>query len=370
MGKGSTRRFRFRAASEPTLVARNPKRGSLSVSLSLGVSVCLLLAIASSSHAAKKAVEPPLVGQPEHFSGAVGRFHIEARASSRDLRAEDTLVLNLQIHCVGPLGEAPKRPDLRSLPRFKSRFVIQDLSKQDLSGPVPGGYRWEYYYSLKPRGPEVTEVPPLLFVYYKPGVVPAEKGYWTTATRSIPLKVHPRGRATLVDSEGRPLRAPESMYHLVEGGAALGRHRFISSLGVWQIAALVLLPPLACLCWYFVWRRFYPDAARLAQIRYSRAAQLALQTLQASAASDTAFRAVESYLRNRLGIVIATPTPDEMFDHLRQCGLSEEVAGKVAEFFRACDAARFAPVPASTNLAAAAESVILALETETCSHPL
>jgi hypothetical protein len=124
------------------------------------------------------------------------------------------------------------------------------------------------------------------------------------------------------------------------------------------------------LCWYLAWRRLYPNAARLARIRYSLAAQLALRTLHAGRDSDAAFRSVESYLRNRLGVTTATPTPDEILTHFRQSGLSREIAAKVAEFFRACDAVRFAPAHAPPDLSGAAEALILALETETCSHPL
>jgi hypothetical protein len=319
---------------------------------------------------AKQIEEPPLIGQPENFSGAVGRFHIAATASATDLRAEDALVLNIQINSIGPVGQAPKRPDLRSLPRFKSRFVIQDLPSRDVTGAMPGGRRWEFFYSLKPRGPEVTEVPPLLFVYYKPGVVPREKGYWTTATRSIPLKVRPRGRATLVDANGRPLRAPESMYGLTAGPSVLQRSHFVVQPSALLITALVLFPPLLGLGWYLAWRRLYPNAARIARIRYSLAAQLALRTLHAGRDSDAAFRSVESYLRNRLGVTTATPTPDEILTHLRQSGVSGEVAAKVVEFFRACDAVRFAPAHAPADLSGTAEALILALETETCSHPL
>ena len=42
------------------------------------------------------------------------------------------------------------------------------------------------------------------------------------------------------------------------------------------------------------------------------------------------------------------------------------LAVQVADFFRACDAVCFAPVPSSEDMAAAAERLILNLENETC----
>ncbi len=76
--------------------------------------------------------------------------------------------------------------------------------------------------------------------------------------------------------------------------------------------------------------------------------------------------AVASYLGQRLELSITEPTPAEAESHLREHGVSEQLAGLTADFLRGCAALRFAPeAPAAPDLAARAVEIILALETET-----
>jgi hypothetical protein len=67
------------------------------------------------------------------------------------------------------------------------------------------------------------------------------------------------------------------------------------------------------------------------------------------------------------------PTPAEVAGHLRRSGASEGLADKAAEFFRACDAARFAPsTPQAPDdeLAQVAHHLINTLEAEPWSRLL
>jgi hypothetical protein len=335
--------------------------------------ITLLLALVPRAGAKQQRAspfEPPLVGQPENFSGGVGRFKVTASVSRNELQAEDALVYRIQVRSVGPFARAPQRPDLRKLPRFKSRFVIADLTGQDLAGAEPSGHRWDFHYSLKPRSPEVTEVPPLLLSYYKPGVVPAEKGYWTTATRSIPLTVRPRDRASLVDSNGQPLRAPERFYQFIAGTGVLEREGRYGWPGPLGLALLLFGPPLLAVAWYFSWQRLFPDAGQLALRRRSKAASKALDLLHSVRSANPPAQArhvaysVETYLRDRFGLMMAVPTPAEVQAFLDERGLPAPLTEKVGTFLRACDAACYAPGPVFANLAGAAERVILSLESE------
>src|SRR5258708_846185 len=62
--------------------------------------------------------EPPLVGQPEHFGGAVGVFKSAAEARPRDLHLGDSTTFILRIASNGVAAHPPHRPDLRRLPKF------------------------------------------------------------------------------------------------------------------------------------------------------------------------------------------------------------------------------------------------------------
>jgi hypothetical protein len=140
---------------------------------------------------------------------------------------------------------------------------------------------------------------------------------------------------------------------------------------------ILLVPPAVCIAWYALWSHLYPDAARKARQRRSRAAQKALSALQSMNTRAPEARATRSvliltdYLRHRLDLKTAEPTPVEVACHLQASGFSADLAGKTAEFFRACDATRFTPHHAAgtDDVAVMASSLILSLEAESCPSP-
>jgi hypothetical protein len=119
------------------------------------------------------------------------------------------------------------------------------------------------------------------------------------------------------------------------------------------VLGLVLAgPPLLCGCWYLLWRRWYPDAARASQLRRSRAARQALHALQSAssrtgpALGDCVAGAVAGYLRERFDRTPAELTPIEARELLLAHGCPAELAEKVEVVLRGCAAVRFPPVPA------------------------
>jgi hypothetical protein len=307
------------------------------------------------------AEEPPVGGRPLHFDGAIGSFKIATRAEPTQLQAEDPLILTVQLTASGPASQAPKRPDLRRWPDFARRFQIDDLSAQDASG----AYTWEFRYRLKPRNAEVKAIPALRFDYYKPGVVPREKGYRATYAPAIPLIVKPRGQVQVAEVEGTPAtkELSDAVLHLADGAAVLRRSETDAVPNKVLGAVLVLVPPMICAAWYAGWRRRYPDAACQARLRQSRAARQALRGLTGARAPEAA-AVMAHYLRERFDLAAVEPTPAEVVPELIHKGCAVAHAERIAAFFRACDTARFAPDlgPPGDELAATAARVILELE--------
>jgi hypothetical protein len=125
------------------------------------------------------------------------------------------------------------------------------------------------------------------------------------------------------------------------------------------------------LLWFIAWRWLYPDAARRARIRRSRAATEALRELDRAGAAPVQQVAtiVANYLRYRFDVPAAEPTPAEVAEQLRRHAGTAKLADQAADFIRACDAARFAPagVPApSSDLVASARQLIVTLEEGPC----
>jgi hypothetical protein len=310
----------------------------------------------------------PVVGRPDGlpFSEGSGRFRVSVRAAPTDLEAQTPLTYTLVVEAAGKVRQPPRRIDLSGVPAFAAAFFIEDGAKRT---PRPGV--WEFDYQLKPRRPDVAAVPGLPFVYYDPDIRPAARAFQVVYTDPIPLHVRPRAAVAV------PLQAPAGALRLEPVERVLARRPRWQAPGPAATVAILLLPPLGCLGWYAWWRRRNPDAARLTRLRRSRAARRALHRLAAlgRAPADrraaAAAGAVTEYLHERLDLAAVEPTPAEAHDHLLRRGCTAELACRAADFYRACDLARFVPAGADgVGLPAEAEQFILAMEAATCPSSL
>ena len=314
---------------------------------------------------------PPLVGQPAHFSGAVGTFRLTVRAAPVELQAEDPLTYTVTITAAARPRHAPHRPRLQDFPAFKESFYLEDLGPPQ--GSQPNDHTWEFSYRLKPKNPEVRAVPGFPFVWYKPGVLPARLGYQTLYAAKVPLTVRTRVEVGSKPDGALPIVAPKSAFVPAPPERVLRREELGRLPGLMLLASLVLLPPVIAACWYLIWQRLYPDAARRARQRRSRAAREALKALRRRSApvladlvQDTT-AVVARYLRHRFDWTIEEPTPAEVRNHLLAQGVTTALAGQASDFFRECDILRFGTVSlAPPDLTVAATQLILALETERC----
>jgi hypothetical protein len=312
----------------------------------------------------------PVVGRPIDlpFSEASGWFEAAASSEPTAVEAETPLTFTLTVRAVRPTRRPPQRLDLRQLPAFDEQFYIEDTGEEPNR---PDDHTWEFVYRLKPRHTDVTEIPSLPFVYFNPYLLTANKGFQVIYTDPIPLRVLPHEMVHV------PVQAPESAFALAAGPDLLER-RTAWSPGAGTAAALLLAPPVLCAVWYACWRRLYPDAARLASQRRSRAARQALQALHAARRLGAAERAdrsaavVAGYFRQRLDLTVAEPTPREIAEFFGRREISPALTEQAVRFFDACDSARFLPPDGAgpPNLPETAAQLILALEAETCPAPL
>jgi hypothetical protein len=312
-----------------------------------------------------------VANQPPNFNGAMGNFReFTTRAEPTTLQDGDSLIFTVRI--AGSSSRPVPRPPFQRLPEFTSRFVIEELLSPEAS---TGEGVWEFRYRLRPKPltPPVKEIPSLRFDYFKPDVVPREKGYRTKYADAIPLTVHPRSEVQREDVRGGAVRAapPEGMYEIVEGADAVlaVQAPFALPGPEWLILVFLGMPAL-CVGWYGWWRHAYPDAARLANRRQSRAARKALVALESATQGAVAEKAdfvvdvVNGYLHIRWGLSAAEPTPEEVARHLEERGCPRACAQQAALLYQTCDVARFAPEhPAEErNLTASADYLIRSLE--------
>jgi hypothetical protein len=309
--------------------------------------------------------DPPAVGNKPAdlpFSEAIGRFRAQARAAPMTVEAEAPLTLTLTIEATAAVRRPPQRIDLREVPAFAEAFHIENLEE---SRPTPDS--WEFTYRLRPRRLDVTEVPGVPVVYFDPEIRPVNKGYQVRYTDAIPLQVRPRQAVAV------PLAAVPGAFELATGADVLARRQPWTAPSPLAVLVLVLAPPLACVAWYFCWRRLYPDAVRQAQRRRSRAARRALQRLadvRRSTAPEQAAAfaaAVSDYLRERFDLPPREPTPAEVGNLLARLALPAVLTEEAARYYRECDAQRFLPTGAEgADLRPWGTRLILELEEATC----
>jgi hypothetical protein len=307
----------------------------------------------------------PQVGRPADlpFSEASGRFRVSAKAEPTVLEAQTPLTLTLTVRGIGTVRRPPQRIDLKQWRPLAEAFYVEDLPDP----PRPDPKTWVFAWRLKPRRTDVTEVPGLPFVYYDPDIPQPSRRFQVPYTEPISLQVRPHASVAV------PLSAPARVFEIATGPAVLARRPEWGVPGPTLLAVLLLAPLLGCAAWYVCWRRLYPDAARRAQQRRSRAANQALRRLHEAsrlapeARAEAVVAAVTGYLQGRLDLGPNEPTPAEAEAHLRERACPAELAGQAAGLYRACDAARFRPAAVGDpSLVDEAVGFILAVEEATC----
>lgn len=313
-----------------------------------------------------------MAGRPANFTGAVGSYRIEMRGTAAVVQAEDPLVLTVRITGQGPL-QGVVRPELRRLPRFTQRFHIEDAGERDL----PGENAREYDYRLRPRSPDVKEVPSLAFSYFKPGLRPPERGYQTTSAKAIPIVVKPRERVVLSPNRLEPETEapPEAAFRLTVGDTVLRREAPFELPGLPTLLIVAVVLPGVCWLTWAVRASYRPDVKRRSG-RRSRAGKDALHALRhARGAADEQLsvqlaQIVTTYLRYRLPSLPEAPTTAELLQRMRESGCPAVLVRKVGELLQAADAACFSPGGAcgTRSSVSGAVELIVALEDEPWPH--
>src|SRR5207302_5341531 len=131
----------------------------------------------------------------------------------------------------------PRRKFLKLFPKeFRQEFDIGELLEEDSYDTAK--QTWHFYYQLHPRNEKVSGIPPLELFYYH------QKEYSPSYSDLIPLDVK---------APPPVIVAPASMYELATGEAVLGRQDG-SHLYWWLLAVGLLVPPVACVAGYRLWR--------------------------------------------------------------------------------------------------------------------
>lgn len=301
--------------------------------------------------AATVADVPAVERHADHFYNAIAAGGGGVKVLWSATPADNDIALTLTVRGAANPGEL-LRPDLRAVPAFAERFQILDAADT----PTVSADEVRFAYRVRARTADATAVPSLTYRYYRPGF-PDGRRMQTAYADAIPLPAP--APPTAVPAPPTPLAAPSEFLSLAEESPwelGYGASLFAAVLAV----ALI---PVAVVGWVLVWRRLWPDAARRAAIRRERAARVALARLAAARRSadpaGDAADAVLAFFAARIGVPPYLRTPAEIADALLAAGENAARADEAERFFRACDAARFAPPGnAAADLVDEAERIV------------
>lgn len=281
------------------------------------------------------AIEPPTLGRPAEWLGAVGLWRASARVDRSDPRVGDPVVLTLRL-------EGEGNPTL--LPRPVVAIPWADVVPQGESvvleaAPLMLGGVKEFSWLITPREQGTQSVPSIAYSFFDPD----GRAYAIARTDPVSLRVRP---GTLVAVPPRAAALRNAAVIPLRAALAGPARSTLPGRVYWMW--LALLAPLPWL------------AVRFAPRRRAKAAQQA---------GPTSARALlERGLRARTGVDVATyTTPGALAAALRLEGVTPETALAAEELRDACDAQAFARGERRDTTQAASEraaSLLVRIEKE------
>ncbi|MBM3460564.1 MAG: hypothetical protein FJX76_00490 [Armatimonadetes bacterium] len=270
----------------------------------------------------------PTEGRPENFSGAVGKFKLQARTDQSTATVGQPVNLEVIVSGEGNINliAAPKLPEF---PGFKTYDTVtsSDITKTDYK---VGGSR-KFTTVLIPTKPGGLKIEGLSFSYFDPS-----KGQYRTLTAE-PLTVAVTGTATPVaSSSGAPdedeMRPVHAATVLRARTSLLKNDAFLAAQGIPAVALLG-----------FAGLRLARRPGRPVRRNQARKSRDALCRL--AAAGDVAGMGpvVHVYLSEKLNRPTAGLSLRELDEALAERGVPEATRARVRSLLETSDAARYAP---------------------------
>jgi hypothetical protein len=245
------------------------------------------------SPGAELAVLPlPEAGRPANFTGAVGRFALDASVDNTRVRAGEPIELRLVVRGEGNFDRVntPGLADSTELKTYPPTISQADGTKTFVQAVVP-------------QGPGATEIPPVELAYFDP----AAGRYATAKSHSIAVDVQPgralaaTGAGVVPDAVGGPALAPNED---LDGTPTRSLRPAYTRRGFW----LAQLGPIGMLAAAASWvgrrRRISSDPSHAMRRRARRSLHRLRGGMAIALAADDAmafFSAARGAIQQRLG---------------------------------------------------------------------
>lgn len=294
----------------------------------------------------------PEQGKPESFTGAVGSFKFETKATKNELEADESLDIKMEVNGRGNLK-------LFQLPELKTpnAFELYEPEHVDNSRTDNAGMYGSVYdtYTLVPKQGGSYTINPVEFSYFDP-----KTGKYVTLT-SDEIKINVKGSplAAPTSSAGDDLGLAHKQQvtasgkqfqyiHLNTRLKDLNPKHFFKSTTFWAmlISPFLLLPFLI-----FAGRKRMAVAGDKEGRKAKEASQLTrkyLSEAKKTMGSQMAYyealeRALYNYLKAKFNIPMASMSKDNIYDLLIEKEVSEETGKDFINLLESCEFARFTP---------------------------
>lgn len=289
-------------------------------------------------------------GAPASFAGAVGRYNISHRLSSKEVVANSAVTLQLTISGTGNLNFI-SAPAL-SLP---TSFELYDVkSEENLQNSASGsrGYRrFDYPFIVRAEGD--YEIAPIEFTYFDL----EKKKYVTLATPPLNIYVLPDKNAMAQQSvavgvKREDVRLLGEDIRFIKLGSPELRSvvaPFVLSPLYWLVVALMLVVAVVV---YFVVRKHIRDSRNVVLVKGKRANKMAIRRFRIAekymreqdrrAFYEEMLRALWGYLGDKFNIPVADLTREVVREELSKRGAANEAESVIAVIAR-CEEAQYSP---------------------------
>lgn len=297
-------------------------------------------------------------GAPTSFTGAVGRYSLNATPPTTQLAANSAATYTLRISGSGNLRfvQAPKL----NLPTSFELYDVKSTEQIKTTASGASGYR-QFEYPFIARAEGEYEIPPVEFSYFDP-----QKGqYVTLATQPLSINITPDSKGG--SSEARVVKGlskeevrllGEDIRFIKSGNPHLKAMRqplLFSGLYFLLLGLLVLL----FVALFFALRKQIRDSRNTVLVRGKRASKVAIQRFRAAkramqeenryAFYEEMSRALWGYMSDKLNIPVSNLTKENVREELLKRGITPEEAQRFSAIITQCEEAQYAPT-ASTRM--------------------
>ncbi|MBQ3260928.1 MAG: protein BatD, partial [Alistipes sp.] len=297
-------------------------------------------------------VKPFPAGAPASFTGAVGRYTMEANLSSADIAANSAANIDVKISGLGNIAFL-QEPKLQLPTSFELYDVKSTEQIRTTASGSTGFRRFEYPFIARAEG-DYT-IAPIEFTYFSP-----ESGKYVTLTsEQFAISVAPDAKSgtssqvvsTIIGKEDvrllgndiRFIKLTRPALHSVAAPFVLSPLYFVALVAL-LVAAVVA---------YFVIGKRIKDNRNTALVKGRRANKVAVQRFRAAekymkehnrrAFYEEMLRALWGYLSDRFNIPVADLTKESVREELNRRGATEE-AKDVTAIISQCEEAQYSPV--------------------------